>query len=76
MTDRNERLTSAQKRHLLELLTIYESRGSAAWGPESPGEWSCARALERKGLLSRNVSRGHLPYTLTERGREVAAVLS
>lgn len=63
-------LTQAMQRHLVELL------GAPHWHPESPGEWSTARALERRGYLRANVSQGHQPYSLTDKGREAAQALN
>jgi hypothetical protein len=59
------RLTPTMRRHLRELAEIGPE---AAWGPESSGEWRCAEALERRGLLQRNVSRGSRPFALTSEG--------
>ncbi len=61
-----DRLTPAMKRHLVELLT------APHWNPGSSGEWAIARALERRGLLDRNFWGGFQPYSLNDRGREVA----
>lgn len=56
-------LSEAQERNLLELLD------APYWHPSTPGEWSVARALERRGLLTRHVSRGEKPYELSAEGR-------
>lgn len=67
------RLTVAQARNLRELADIAErGHGEAYWHPETPGEWACARALARKGLVTHNPSRGVQPYTLklTDKVRE------
>jgi len=59
-----------------ELARIAEANhGEAAWHPESPGEWRCAEALVRRGLLSRQAQRGRKPFTLTAHGMEVGCAL-
>lgn len=66
-------LTPTMRRHLRELASYGRDAG---WGPESPGEWRCAEALERRGLLRRNVSRGAgRPFSFTETGWRVACDL-
>lgn len=62
------RLTEDMKRHLVELLD------ATHWGPANSGEWTIARALERRGYLRRNVSGGRA-YSLTDEGREAGEAL-
>jgi hypothetical protein len=62
-------LTENMRRHLRELLA------APYWGPETPGEWQTARALERRGYLHRTADRGKRPYSLTEAGRQAAMKL-
>ena len=57
------KLSEAQERNLLELLD------APYWHPSTPGEWAVARALERRGLLKRNVSSSAPPYELNDAGR-------
>lgn len=65
------KLSAAMRSNLAELAQIADTNyGEASWGPESPGEWRCAEALERRGLLRRNVSRGRRPFSLTPEGLE------
>lgn len=66
-------LSPTMRRHLAELAAIGRE---AAWGPESSGEWRCAEALERRGLLQRNVSRGSRPFSLTRDGYEAGLAAS
>jgi len=65
-------LTSAMRRHLSELVEIANAHGEAFWHPESAGEWRCAEAMVRRGLLSRQVERGKQPFVLTRAGLEAA----
>jgi hypothetical protein len=62
-------LTPTMERHLRELLN------APYWTPIDPGEWSVARALERRGYLVRLNHRGDHEYALTRAGRLVAADL-
>lgn len=62
-------LSALALRHLLELLDC------RYWWPRDSGEWSVARALERRGLVRRNVKRGDPPYELADAGRAVAMAL-
>jgi len=59
-------LTNAMKRHLLEL------RSAPFWSPANSGEWACARALHRRGLLISHPGRGSQPYELSPMGRAEA----
>jgi hypothetical protein len=63
-------LTSEMQRHLVELLP------APYWHPETPGEWSVARALYRRGYLNHNPNRGEQPYSLSDKGREAARLLA
>jgi hypothetical protein len=56
-------LSPAAKQHLRELLD------APYWLPQTAGEWAIARALERRGFVGYDPTRGHQPYALTERGR-------
>lgn len=53
------------RRHIAELEAI--ARGSidrvAFWTPAGSGEWRCAAALERRGLIQREASRGGHAYS-------------
>lgn len=60
------KLTEAMKRNLVELLP------APYWHPSTPGEWRCAEALVRRGLLTRTPTAGTQPFELNARGREVA----
>jgi hypothetical protein len=64
------KLSDAQRRHLIELLD------APYWHPANAGEWACAQALERKGLLNHHVARGQKPYELNAEGRRVALAAS
>ena len=66
-------LTPAMERNLRELA---EYGREAGWGPESSGEWRCAEALARRGLLKRNVSEGYKPFSFTDEGYAVARRLA
>ena len=66
------RLTSTMKRHLRELADIGPEAG---WGPGSPGEWRCAEALARRGLLKRNASKNYKAFSITAEGYEVGRAL-
>lgn len=67
-------LTAAMRRHLAELASVANSHGEAGWHPETPGEWRCAEALVRRGLLSRQAKRGEQPFRITRAGLEAAEV--
>jgi len=67
-------LTGAMRRHLSELAGVANPDGEAFWRPENAGEWRCAEAMERRGLLSRQIKRGQQPFALTRAGREAAGV--
>jgi hypothetical protein len=54
------------KRHLTELVR------APFWTPATSGEWSCARAMARRGLVRHVPSSGFPPYELTEEGRALA----
>lgn len=68
----SERLSRTMERHLRELAALGPEAG---WGPVNAGEWRCAEALERRGLLRRNVSQGMRPFSFTPEGYEVACGL-
>lgn len=62
-------LTPTMRKNLEELAEIADRNyGDAFWGPETPGEWRCAEALERRGYLKRHVSGGGRPFELTPEG--------
>jgi hypothetical protein len=65
-------LSPTMRRHLRELADIGPE---AAWGPASVGEWRCAEALERRGLVTRN-PRGPRPFVITPKGYEVGRRIS
>lgn len=66
------RLTAAQRRHLSELKEIAaRNHGEAYWYPNSAGEWRCAEALSRRGLLERHF-RPHA-FAVTAAGLEAVA---
>jgi hypothetical protein len=68
-------LTPTMKHHLKELAAIYKD-DYAGWGPMTPGEWACARALADRGLLIRDVSRGAgRPFRLSVEGYDVGSRL-
>lgn len=62
-------LTPAMRQHLIELLD------APHWTPTSPGEWSIARALERRDYVTRNPTRGARAYDLTGKGRAAGEAL-
>jgi hypothetical protein len=63
------KLSEAMKRHLIELVE------APYWNPASAGEWACARALERRGLVDCEIAFGRLTYVLNKRGQVRAAEL-
>lgn len=67
------RLSPEMRRHLLEMAALGDGAG---WGPQTAGEWQVARALERRGLLKTNVTRGWMPYGITALGMRVAGALA
>lgn len=63
------KLSPAMRRNLVALLD------APYWHPSSPGEWRCAEALSRRGLLDHIPSSGFPPYELNAKGRAVAEQL-
>ena len=66
-------LTPAMRKHLSELASVAKN-GEAFWRPETAGEWRCAEAMKRRGLLARQIKRGQQPFALTKAGLEAAEV--
>lgn len=76
MTARERPLSAAMRSHLTALAAIAEGNyGEAYWWPETSGEWRCAEALVRRGLLRSNPNRGQQPFALTKKGYDVGWAL-